>query len=207
MKFDMDFNVNGPDPVRGRTLHRLNARQLRSFEPENLDTPSILSVRKRFPLYFILDNVYDTYNIGGLFRLADALNISKLYICGDSETPPNHKIKKASIGTYKIVPWEYKKTTKEAIVALRDGLNNIGPKSGPLLVVAVEQAKGSVPYYSFSYSFPLALVVGNETRGCSNKTLAACDAVVEIPMFGTNISLNVIVSTAVVGYHARKAGP
>src|SRR3990172_10252116 len=104
-------------------MTKLNAKQLRALRDEG-----IADKIDRRPLYFILDNVYDTYNIGGLFRLADALNISKLYICGDSETPPNHKIKKASIGTYKIVPWEYKKTTKEAIVALRDGLNNIGPK-------------------------------------------------------------------------------
>jgi hypothetical protein len=93
---------------------KLNARELRDL-PEDQEIPEIT----RRPIYFILDNVLDTYNIGGLFRLADALAISKIYICGESEIPPNHKIKKASIGTYKIVPWEYCKTATQAIEQLR----------------------------------------------------------------------------------------
>ena len=145
----------------------------------------------RQPLYLILDNVYDTYNIGGLFRLADALAIQKLYICGTSATPPDHKIKKASIGTYKIVPWVYKKTTLEAINELKHKAQ----------IVAIEQNKKSVPYTLCQYSLPLALVVGNETTGVSHKVLKACDAIVEIPMHGVNTSLNVIVSAAIVGYH------
>ena len=73
---------------------KLNAKQLRDLEHEN-----DVILKKRFPVYLVLDNVYDTYNIGGLFRLADALAIEKLYICGESEIPPNTKIKRASIGT------------------------------------------------------------------------------------------------------------
>ena len=89
---------------------KLNAKEIRDLDEETIITP-----KRRYPIYLILDNVYDTYNIGGLFRLGDALAISKLYICGESEIPPNIKIKRASIGTYKIVPWSYKKTAVEAI--------------------------------------------------------------------------------------------
>src|SRR3990167_10572134 len=97
---------------------KLNAQQLRELEEKR----SIGEIRaiKRNPIYFILDNIYDTYNIGGLFRLADAISTSGIYICGESEIPPNHKIKKASIGTYKVVPWVYKKSTVEAIEELRE---------------------------------------------------------------------------------------
>ena len=96
---------------------KLNAKELRDVKEE--DIVDKLKTIKRRPTYFILENIYDTYNIGGLFRLADALAIEKIYICGESEIPPNSKIKKASIGTYKVVPWEYKKTAKEAIEELR----------------------------------------------------------------------------------------
>lgn len=81
----------------------MNAQQLREVALENI----IGTVKKvkRNPVYLLLENVYDTYNIGGLFRLADALAVEKLYLCGDMETPQNSRILKASIGTYKVVPY------------------------------------------------------------------------------------------------------
>lgn len=96
---------------------KLNAKQLRDLEHDEIVAPT-----RRYPVYLILDNIYDTYNIGGLFRLSDALAISQLYICGHSEIPPNIKIKRASIGTYKVVPWEYKKTVVEAIEEIKQHL-------------------------------------------------------------------------------------
>lgn len=150
----------------------------------------------RQPLYFILENIYDTYNIGGLFRLADALNIEKIFLCGDMETPPNSKITKASIGTYKIVPWEYKKTAAEAAHNLQLTTNN------KIQITAVEQSDQSIPYYKATYQLPLAFIFGNETFGILPATLKMADQVVEIPMFGVNRSLNVIVSAAIVSYHA-----
>jgi tRNA G18 (ribose-2'-O)-methylase SpoU len=207
---------------------KLNARELRDL-PEDQEIPEIT----RRPIYFILDNVLDTYNIGGLFRLADALAISKIYICGESEIPPNHKIKKASIGTYKIVPWEYCKTATQAIEQLRKAYvpsvilsdsegslanasnadklrDSSAAKGGPqndsrkLQIISIEQSSKSVPYTKYNYQLPVAFIVGNETTGVSKEALEASDAIVEIPMYGINKSLNVIVSTAIVAYHANK---
>lgn len=47
----------------------------------------------------------------------------------------------------------------------------------------------------------VALMVGNETFGVLPETLALCDAVAELPMWGVNKSLNVIVSAAIASYH------
>src|SRR3990167_6245949 len=167
---------------------KLNAKELRT-----LDTSRQIPEIKRLPIYFILDNIYDTYNIGGLFRLADAISASGIYICGESEIPPNHKIKKASIGTYKVVPWVYKKSTIEAIEELRNKFT--------LAVISVEQHKKAVSYINYNYIYPLALILGNETNGVSKEALDNSDAIVEIPMYGINKSLNVIVSASIVSYH------
>jgi len=167
---------------------KLNAKQLRTCKFNDNQF-----LKKRTPIYFILENVYDTYNVGGLFRLADALNIEKIYLCGQMEIPPNSKIKKASIGTYKIIPWEYKTTAKEAIEDLR--------KQTQIQLIAVEQNKRSRHYSQIKYHFPLALLVGNETYGVLPETLALVDEIAEIPMWGINRSLNVIVSAAIIGYH------
>ena len=172
---------------------KLKSKQLR--ELNDFEAKTSLVDHKRQPIYFIVENVYDTYNVGGLFRLADALNIEKIYLCGETEIPPNHKIVKASIGTYKIVPWAYKATAQEAIEDLRSSVQGVR-------ILAVEQAEGSVDYRKANYEAPIALMVGNETSGVTEETLRLCDQIVEIPMWGINKSLNVIVSAAIVSYFA-----
>lgn len=171
-----------------KNKHKLDAKTLRT-----LDESTTIPELKRYPVFFILDTIYDTYNIGGLFRLADALCISKLYICGDSEIPPNIKIQRASIGTYKIVPWQYCTNASKAITIVKKEYN--------ATVVAIEQHESSIAYYQYCFKTPLALVVGNETSGITKHTLQKCDAIVDIPMMGLNISLNVIVSASIVSYH------
>ncbi|MEN9328627.1 MAG: hypothetical protein RI947_1435 [Candidatus Parcubacteria bacterium] len=170
---------------------KLNAKELRDLDEQEI-AERLQSV-VRHPFYIIVENVYDTYNVGGLFRLADALSVKKLYLCGQMDIPPNHKIKKASIGTYKVVPWEYKKTAQEAIQEIRDAEKDVK-------IYAVEQSDTSVPYQTVPYTFPVALIVGNETYGVLPETMSMADATVEIPMWGINKSLNVIVSAAIVSY-------
>ena len=74
---------------------QLVAKELRTTKPSKKDLAKI----KRRDIYFVLDGVLDTYNVGGIFRLADALGVKKVYLCGVTETPPNTRIKKASINT------------------------------------------------------------------------------------------------------------
>lgn len=168
---------------------KLKPTELRHTEPTTEQLESI----KRQEIYIILDDVLDTYNVGSIFRLADAVGAKKVYLCDRTETPPNTRIKKASVGTWQWVPWEYKDSAKEAILNLKNKIENIQ-------IVAVEQDNKSVPFESFDYKLPIALVVGNETDGCSKETLEHCDSIVELPMFGINTSLNVMVTLGIVLY-------
>ena len=171
---------------------KLNAKELRDRKPTEEELKDI----KRLPLYIVLDNVLDTYNIGGLFRLADAVAAEKLILCGGSETPPSSRIHKAAVGTEEWVAWEYFPSASEAILNLKSKIQNLS-------VVAVEQSEKSVPVTS--YEIPdeaeaIALVVGHETDGVTKEALALADSILEIPMFGVNKSLNVIVSAAIGTY-------
>ena len=168
---------------------KLNAKELRNSKP----TPEEFRELKKNPIYIILDNVLDTYNIGAIFRLAEAVAAEKVIITGESETPPNTRIKKASINTTEWVNWSYFPSAVEALQELRS-------KNQELRIVAIEQDSRSVPYDKFEYKFPIALVVGHETTGVGPEVLKLCDAVVELPMFGVNISLNVMVSLGIVLY-------
>jgi len=152
-----------------------------------------LSKIKRRQIYIICDNILDTYNIGSIFRLADAIGAARVYLCGQCETPPNIKIHRAAIGTDKWVPWQYASTAVEAIA-------NVKSQNSKVKIVAIEQTKKSKDFREIEYKEPIAFVVGHETSGISKEALAACDEVVELPMYGINISLNVMVSLAIILY-------
>ena len=170
-------------------MQKLKPIILRNSEPTQEQLDSV----KRQEIYIILDDVLDTYNIGSIFRLADAVAAKKVYLCGRTETPPNSRIKKASINTWQWIPWEKQESAAHAITELKKQIPEIQ-------VVAVEQDAKSVPFESFDYELPIALVVGNETDGCSKETLELCDSIVELPMFGINTSLNVMVTLGIVLY-------
>ncbi|EKD90982.1 MAG: hypothetical protein ACD_30C00054G0029 [uncultured bacterium] len=174
---------------------KLNAKQLRSLQSTDYRLQSLRKTvdGRRNAIYIILDNVLDTYNIGAIFRLADAVAAKKIFLCGGTEAPPNPRIKKASINTTEVVDWEYFDKTEDAISELREKISNIS-------IIAVEQQKDSIPYDQYNYSLPIALVAGHETEGISKEVLNLCDGVVELPMYGVNISLNVMVSLGIVLY-------
>ena len=169
---------------------KLNAAQLRAG---NLKLKTQNLKLKKNEIYIVLDNVLDTYNIGSIFRLADAVAAKKVYLCGGTETPPNHRIKKASINTTEVVEWEWCETALEAV-------SRVKGKAQSVKIVAIEQSKKSVQYNTFDYRLPICLVVGHESNGVSKEVLEAADAIVELPMFGVNISLNVMVSLGIVLY-------
>ena len=168
---------------------KLGAKELRTTESSDAQKKQL----KKNPIYIIVDNVLDTYNTGSIFRLADAVAAEKVYLCGVTETPPNTRIKKASINTTEWVEWEYASSTLEVIKNLKLKIKN-------LQVVAVEQSLKSVPFDKAEYSFPIALIVSNETSGATQEVLDSADMIVEMPMFGVNKSLNVMVSLGIVLY-------
>ncbi|RJQ37276.1 TrmH family RNA methyltransferase [Candidatus Microgenomates bacterium] len=172
---------------------KLGAQELRTTIPDEEEVKKI----KKNPIYIVLDNVLDTYNIGAIFRLADAVAAEKVILCEGTETPPHTRIKKASINTTEWVKWQYASSAKEAISKLKVQSSNIK-------VIAIEQDKRSASYDKVNYQFPIALVVGNETTGVSKEVLDMADEIVELPMWGVNKSLNVMVSLGIVLYKAME---
>lgn len=170
---------------------KMNSKELRKTKPVENQAKDI----KRNPIYLVLDNVIDTYNIGSMFRLADAIAAEKLYICGESEYPPNSRIHKAAVGTEEWVPWVRYQSVPDAIKEL---------KAKGVQIVVVEQDPRSIPYtlLPVRLQFPVAIVVGHETTGVSKEVLDLADIIIELPMFGVNKSLNVWGTAAIISYKA-----
>lgn len=168
---------------------KLNAKELRTTDPD----PEAANAIKKNPITIVLDNVLDTYNVGSIFRLADAVAAEKVILCGQTLTPPNSRIKKASINTTGWVNWEYAASAKDAVEKCKM-LND------KCQIIVVEQDKKSIPFYKATYTFPLAIIVGNETTGVSREVFDMADLIVELPMWGVNRSLNVMVSCGIILY-------
>lgn len=174
-------------------ITKLGAEDLRVVVPTDEQLEKLKASRQE--IYIILDNIMDTYNIGSIFRLADAVGVKKIYLCVGSETPPNHRIKKASVGTWQWVEWEYFAETKTAITTLKTQISNIK-------IIAVELDDKAIDYTKADYTLPIALVVGHESDGISKEVLDMCDEIVQLPQLGINKSLNVMVSLGIVLYKA-----
>ncbi|HWA52456.1 MAG TPA: TrmH family RNA methyltransferase [Patescibacteria group bacterium] len=170
-------------------MQKLKPGVLRHQTPSEEDLKTI----RHNPIYIVSDNVIDTYNIGSLFRLSDAVSAKRLFICGESEYPPSSRIHKAAVGTENWVPWSKIDDIMEVINKL---------KSEGVQIIAVEQDKRSIPIKELSskVKFPCAIVVGNETGGVKKEVLETADIIVELPMYGINHSFNVWGAAAVVAY-------
>ncbi|MBI4133417.1 RNA methyltransferase [Candidatus Uhrbacteria bacterium] len=139
-------------------------------------------------IVLVLEDVRSLWNVGAIFRTADALGVSKLYLCGITGVPPRKEITKVALGAERWVRWERRAAAWEVVGELR---------GRGYMTVALEQTTNSIPIRDFKPRFPLALVLGNEVRGCSRLVLDEVECVVHIPMVGRKESLNVAVAAGI----------
>ncbi len=143
----------------------------------------------KHPIYLMLHNIRSMWNVGAMFRTADAAGIEKMILTGYTATPPRKEITKTALGAEANVLWEYHADPLEALSRLREqGVRIFG----------LEIAEGSRSYTDLNAAdFPICLVVGNEVDGIDPQVLEGCDEVLEIPQYGTKHSLNVAVAAGI----------
>lgn len=149
----------------------------------------------QLPAWGLLDNVRSAWNVGSMFRTADAAGLAGLYLGGFTPTPPRPDMEKTALGATETVPWDYWPDAAACARAVR---------AGGVPLVVLEQAPGAVDWEAAELPFPHCFVVGHEVRGVCPEVLAQADLVVEIPMFGAKHSLNVAVSFGLLAYEARR---
>jgi len=148
------------------------------------------------PIYLVLDNVRSAYNVGSIFRSADAAAVAEVITCGFTPHPPHPKLAKTGFGAVEHVPTRHFESTLAALQALR---------SEGVLIAAMETTERSVNYATLA--FPpqrVALVLGNEEVGVDTAVLELCDEIVEIPTLGTKNSLNICSAASVVMYEVLR---
>jgi len=145
-------------------------------------------------VFLILDNLRSAYNVGAIFRTADACGINKVYLTGYTPAPVDEfgrvdqGITKTALGAEKTVSWEKVTSLSKLLTKFK--------KTG-VQIIAIEQAANSVDYKKVKPKFPCVFILGEEVRGMTKDILTKCDLVVEIPMRGDKESLNVSVAAGV----------
>lgn len=146
---------------------------------------------QRFPIFTLLDNIRSLHNVGSIFRTADAVRLSKLYLTGITGHPPRKEIDKTALGSVDTVPWEYHENPLPSIKKL---------KEKGVQIVSLEHTSESLSYRDVTYHFPVCLVIGNEVFGIQEEILKLSEIAIDIPMFGVKQSLNVTVAYGIVIY-------
>jgi tRNA (guanosine-2'-O-)-methyltransferase len=148
----------------------------------------------RVELAFLLQDLSDAYNVGGLFRVADACGAKEMYLTGKTPMPEaSPMIPVTSMGHHRRIPHRHFAVHEEAAMqAVADGWT----------LVAVELAEGAECYSDFAFPARTCLVLGNEQTGTYPSVLKHCTHAVFIPMYGKGKSMNVHVSAAVVAFVA-----
>lgn len=142
-------------------------------------------------IVIIVDNIRSVYNVGSIFRTADAFLIEAIIICGYSPTPEHRQMAKTALGATESVDWFYENDIMNAIEIL---------KQKGYKIFAVEQADKSILLQKFNaknYN-NLAVVFGNEVEGVQQQVIDVCDGCIEIPQLGMKHSLNVATAAGVI---------
>ena len=139
-------------------------------------------------LHLVPVNIRSAQNVGSLFRTADSLGVSKIWLAGYTPTPEHPLVQKTALGAERAVPWESISDPIECLERLaREGIHILG----------LELADRSQDLADYEPSFPLALVLGNEVDGLTAMQLARCKEVVCIQQRGMKESLNVSVAAGI----------
>ena len=152
---------------------------------------------KKNPAVAILGEVQDPHNVGAIVRSAAAFGLSAVLIPQHNQAGITGTVVKTSAGMVFRIPLVSIGNVNHAIKVLKEkGFWTYG--------LAMDGAKS---LGTETFDTPTAFVIGNEGAGIREKTLAACDVTLKIPMHARTESLNAAVSGAIVFYEWAQKHP
>ncbi len=152
-------------------------------------------VMPRAPLHFVLDNLRSAFNVGSVFRTADTLGATKIWLTGYTPTPHQLQVEKAALGSTFVMTWE-QCSFSDCVKKLTDG---------NIQIVSLETTSTARDItLDFDFSKPTAFIIGNERFGLDITQLELSDDVRKIPTYGIKNSLNASVAAAIAGFEWRK---
>jgi tRNA (guanosine-2'-O-)-methyltransferase len=149
---------------------------------------------RRRDIVVVLEDIYDPHNAQAIFRTCEVFGIQNIYLISvyQDEFDPKSIGKSSSSSANKWLDFTWFTSTQECFSFLKS-------EGYEVIVTALTDESQSLQKSTFSEG-KIALVLGNEHRGVTDKAIELSDRVVKIDMFGMTQSLNVSVSTALCLY-------
>jgi tRNA G18 (ribose-2'-O)-methylase SpoU len=199
-----DDTVKNISVLAGRVARQIDflIKRHKSHESEWIrHSDTAKETRQTFPLILLLDNVRSAFNVGSLFRTADAAGCSRVVTTGITPHPGGsgaEKLTKSALGADRMVPSCHFDNTLQAIESLKEKLPDYK-------LIGMETTELSAVYSDYKYPKEgMVLILGNEVTGVDTEIIPLIDALVEIPMFGAKNSLNVAACAPVVLFEALR---
>lgn len=167
---------------------------MRKLSWDEIDRPSPEEVSDlpKHPIRLVVHNIRSIHNVGTIFRTSDAARIEHLHLTGFTGTPEHKDLHKTALGAQDAVSWSKHDSALPVFEDLRS--------EGYTIAVLEQTDNSHSPAQVSPEAYPLCLVVGNEVRGIEEDVVQAADIGLEIPQFGTKISLNVGVAYGIAIY-------
>ncbi len=152
---------------------------------------------RKYPICLLANDLIVPMNVGNLFRMADALGVEKLYLCGKTPIPPNKKINRSARSTVKFVEHEYRENALELIQDLKE-------QGYKIISLEITKKSTDIRHFQIAPTDKICLLIGTENYGIGQELLDMSEAAIHIPMHGYNSSMNVAMAASIAVYELTR---
>lgn len=183
---DVLYRITGVNLTRGI---------LAAFRRKKLLSPKeVCAGTKRIA---VLEDVENPTNIGAIFRSAAALSMDAVLLTPGCADPLQRRAVRVSMGTVFQIPWTRFENDSAAGIWPDPGIRKLQEDGFTVVSMALRRDTVPIDDPRFAGCGRLAVLLGNEGCGLSDRTISLSDATVKIPMREGVDSLNVAAASAV----------
>lgn len=149
-------------------------------------------------IVLLCDHVKGPANIGAIFRLADAFQVSEIIFCGEPIDITSNRLKKTARNTQSLVRFHESESSLNA-------LDQLHAESFMSIALEITAKSTAIQAFKNTATKNIVLVIGDENHGVSHAILEKVHHTLHIPMYGANSSMNVAQATAIALYALRSS--
>ena len=142
-------------------------------------------------LILVLHDVRDPGNAGTIIRSADAAGVTGVVLTGQSVDPFNPKTLRATAGSIFHLP--------VVVSTLEETIRHFASGGAQVYATVV---RGGTSHREVDFTKPCVVLIGNESDGLDERSVALCQASLSIAMAGRSESLNAGVAASLIAFEA-----
>ena len=151
-------------------------------------------LNRRNPFFVILEDLQDPGNAGTIIRTGEGAGVDAVFLTRGSVDVTNPKVIRSTMGSIFRVPVIY----TESVQALMSSFRSRGIRS------YAAHLKGRRDYDQTNLTGGIAILIGNEANGLSDRAADEADRLIRIPMLGNVESLNAAMAAGILMYEAAR---